>query len=129
MKIAVFATAFLALMQLGLAMNISAMRWKYRRSVGAPSDTDHPLSRMSTAFRNCSEWHPTLMALMLLLPMGGAPNWSVWLPVCVVTARSLHVIGLATFPLSRPNAARALGAGMSYLLLLAYALLLFAAYS
>lgn len=96
--------------------------------MGTPSDLDHPLSRVSTAFRNCSEWHPTLMALMLLLPMGGAPHWSIWLPACVVTARCLHVIGLATFPLSKPNAARALGAALTYLLLLLYAVLLFIAF-
>lgn len=118
MKIAILCTAFLALLQLGLALGISGMRWKFKRSVGAPDDIDHPLSRARTAFSNCAEWHPLLIALMLVLQMGGAPAWSVWLSPAAVMARYLLVIGLVTYSNRRPNLVRFLGAAGTYLCVL-----------
>lgn len=114
MKIAILCSAFLALLQVGLAFGISAMRWKHKRSVGTFEDPDHPLSRVRTAFSNCAEWHPTLIALMVILQMGGAPGWSVWLSPVAVAARYLLVVGLVTFSNKRPNAVRFLGALGTY---------------
>ena len=128
MKIAILCTAILALMQLALACGISANRRKYRLSVGAPDDPNHPLSRLRTAFSNCAEWHPTLMALMLVQQMGGAPNWSIWLSPAVVVARSLMVVGLATFPNSRPNKFRFMGALGTYVLTFVLALMIIVAF-
>jgi len=116
MKIAILCTAFLALLQLGLALSISAMRRKFRISVGAPDDPDHPLSRTRTAFSNCAEWHPILIVLMLVLQMSGAPSWSIWLSPLVVAVRYLMVVGLVTFPNTRPNGVRVVGAAGTYLL-------------
>ncbi len=127
MKIAVCAVALLALIQVFLAFAISRMRWKYRLSVGMPSEIDHPLRRVSTAFTNCCEWHPVLMAMMLVLPMGAVPHFSIWLPAVVVATRCLHVVGLTTFPLNRANAFRFLGALGTYGCVVFYAgLLLYA---
>lgn len=128
MKIAVCAVALLALVQVTLAFVLSRMRWKYRLSTGTPSEPDHPLRRVSTAFSNCSEWHPTLMAMMLVLPMGGAPHFSIWLPTVVVATRCLHVVGLTTFPLNRTNAFRILGAVGTYGCVVLYACLLLYAF-
>ncbi len=128
MKIAVLCTIFLALLQLGLALAISAMRWRYRISVGAPDDPNHSLSRTCTAFSNCAQWHPTLMLLMLVLQISGAPGWSVWLSPAVVIARYLLVTGLVTFPNTRPNAVRFVGAAGTYLLTLVLSVMVLAAY-
>ncbi len=116
MKIAILCTTFLALLQLGLAMTISGMRWKYKVSVGAPDDPKHPLCRVRTAFSNCTEWHPILIALMLVLQMGGGPGWSIWISPVVVLARYMLVVGLTTFPPHKPNALRFLGAALTYAL-------------
>lgn len=116
MKIAVLSVALLAGLQLFLGLNISRLRRKHRCSVGHPDDVDHPLTQACTAFRNCAEWHPMLMALILVLPMGAAPAWSVWLPAGVVLARCTLVTSLLTLPLSRPNNLRVLGASLNYLL-------------
>lgn len=115
MKIAILCSTFLVLLQVGLALAVSGMRWKYKLSVGAPEDPDHPLSRVRTAFTNCAEWHPTLIALLLLSQMGGAPSWSVWLSPLVVATRYCLVVGLVTFSVKRPNLARFLGALGTYL--------------
>jgi uncharacterized membrane protein YecN with MAPEG domain len=113
MKIAIICTAVLALMQAALGLGVSAMRRKHRISVGAPPDPDHPLSRIRTAFSNCAEWHPLLMLLTLMQAYGG-PAWSIWLPALVVAARCLMVVGLTTYPNSRPNLFRVLGAAGTY---------------
>ena len=128
MKIAILCTAFLALLQVGLAFGISGMRWKFKRSVGAPDDIDHPLSRVRTAFSNCAEWHPLLIALMLVLQMGGAPGWSVWLSPLAVVARYLLVIGLVTYSNKRPNLVRFLGAAGTYVCVIALAVLVLVTY-
>ena len=128
MKIAILCTAFLALLQVGLAFGISGMRWKFKRSVGAPDDIDHPLSRVRTAFSNCAEWHPLLIALMLVLQMGGAPGWSVWLSPLAVVARYLLVIGLVTYSNKRPNLARFLGAAGTYACVIVLAVLVLVTY-
>ncbi len=115
MKIAVLSVALLAGLQIFLGLNISRLRRKHKVSAGHPEDVDHPLTQACTAFRNCCEWHPMFMALMLVLPMGGAPAWSVWLPAGVVLARCLLVYALLFWPLSRPNTLRVLGATLNYL--------------
>lgn len=128
MKIAILCTAFLALLQVGLALSISRMRWKYKLSVGVPEDSDHPMCRVRTAFSNCAEWHPTLIALMVILQMGGGPSWSVWLSPLAVAARYCLVLGLVTFSNKRPNMARFLGALGTYLSVLLLAVLILVTY-
>jgi uncharacterized membrane protein YecN with MAPEG domain len=128
MKIAILCTAFLALLQLGLALGISGMRRRYRLSVGTPEDANHPLSRTRTAFSNCAEWHPTLIVLMLILQMSGAPGWSVWLSPLVVISRYLMVAGLVTYPNTRPNSLRVMGAGGTYVLTLVLCVLVLVTY-
>lgn len=128
MKIAVLCTAFLALLQICLGITISRLRRKHKISVGCPDDVDHPLYRVSTAYRNCAEWHPMFMALMLVLPMGGAPEWSIWLPAAVVAARYLLVMSLVTLPLSKGNIPRVIGAGLNYIVGLLLAILVLLAY-
>lgn len=118
MKIAILCTALLALLQLGLGLTISIMRFKYEVPIGTPSDPDHPLSRVSTAFSNCCQWHPLLIILMVILQIVGAPPWSLWLAPATVVVRSLMVTGLATFPNSRPNSFRLLGGIGTYLITL-----------
>lgn len=115
MKIAILCTAFLALLQLGLALTISLLRRRYRLSVGSPDDPDHPLSRARTAFTNCAEWHPILIAMMLVLQMSGGPGWTIWISPLVVAGRYLLVAGLMTYPNTRPNGLRVLGAALTYL--------------
>jgi len=128
MKIAILCTVFLALLQLCLALGISSMRRKFRISVGSPEDPNHPLCRLRVAFSNCAEWHPTLIALMLLLQMSGAPSWSVWLSPLVVMARYLLVAGLVTYPNTRPNGLRFVGAAGTYLLTLTLCVMVLLAY-
>lgn len=118
MKIAILCTAFLALLQLGLALAISVLRGKHKVMFGAPEDPKHSLYRVRTAFSNCAEWHPLLIALMLVLQMGGGPGWSIWISPVVVLARYLLVVGLTTFPLHKPNVLRFLGALLTYALTL-----------
>lgn len=128
MKIAILCVVFLALLQVFLGLTISGMRWKFRRSVGAPDDPNHPLSRVRLAFSNCAEWHPIFFALLLVLPMGGAPKWSIWLSPAVVAARYLMVAGLVTFTPKKPNIVRFLGAGGTYVLALLLSGLVIATY-
>ena len=128
MKIAILCTVFLALLHLGLGCGISAMRRKFRISVGAPDDPNHPLCRLRVAFSNSAEWNPMLIALMLILQMSGAPSWSVWLSPLVVMARYLLVAGLVTYPNTRPNALRFLGAAGTYLLTLTLCVMILIAY-
>lgn len=128
MKIAILCTAFLALLQLFLGLAVSTMRWKYKLAVGTPDDPNHPLSRTRTALSNCAEWHPILIALMLVLQMTGAPAWSIWLSPLVVMARYLLVAGLVTYSNTRPNALRAVGACLTYVLVLILAVLVMATF-
>lgn len=128
MKIAILCTAFLCLLQLGLALAISSMRWKYRLSVGQPDDVNHPLSRARTAFSNCADWHPLLCLLLLTLQMAGAPVWTVWLAPLAVMARYLMVAGLVTYPNTRPNGLRFVGALGTYSLTLLLCLLVIITY-
>lgn len=115
MKIAILSVALLALIQIGLGIAVSVCRRRYKISWGSPDDPAHPLTRIRTAFSNCAEWHPIFYALLLVLPMGGAPKWSVWMAPVVVAARCLITVGLATFTLDRPNMMRVAGAGLTYL--------------
>lgn len=123
MKIAVFCVAVLALLQALLGCVVSLFRRKYRVSAGSPDDKTHPLYRVRTAFSNCAEWHPTLIALMLISGMYASQKWSIWLYPAVVAGRCLHVLGLVAHPLDRPNTTRVLGAAMTYLLTIGLALL------
>lgn len=124
MKIAIFSVAVLALIQTVLGLTISALRWKYRISAGMPDDPAHPLFRVRTAFSNCAEWHPLLMALLLVLPMAGGPPWSIWLGPLAVAARCLQVTGLATFPVVKPNFFRFTGTALTFLVSLLMIVLL-----
>lgn len=56
------------------------------------------------------------MALILVLPMGGGPSWTIWLPAAVVGARYLLVYALLAHSLARGNTARVVGASLNYLL-------------
>ena len=114
MKLAFFTVAILALMQVLLAFAVSACRRKYRVSAGCPDDASHPMFRIRTAYSNCTEWHPVLMALLLIVPMAGSPKWAIWINAVVVTARCLAVVGLVTFPIKKPNIFRFLGAALTY---------------
>lgn len=69
--------------------------------------------RIRTAFSNCAEWHPVLMALLLVLPMGGSPKWAIWLNPLAVAGRYLLVCGLVTAPIVKPNALRFSGAAIT----------------
>lgn len=128
MKIAILCTAILALMQVALGLGISTLRWKYAISVGTPSDANHPLCKLRTAFSNCSEWHPLLIILMLVLQISGAPSWATWLAPAVVAARCFLIVGLTTYPPHRSNLFRILGASCTYLLTIAYAILILKTY-
>ncbi len=128
MKIAILCVVFLAILQILLGLVISGMRRKFRCSVGAPDDPNHPLFRARLAFSNCAEWHPIFFALLLVLPMGGAPKWSIWLSPAVVAARYLMVAGLVTFPPNKPNIVRVLGAVGTYLTALLLSGLVIATY-
>lgn len=116
MKIAVLCVAALAVLQTTLGLAISICRWKYRISVGSPDDPTHPIFRIRTAFGNCAEWHPMLMAMMLVNGMYAGPAWVLWLYPTVVAARCLLILGLTTAPVTRPNPARFLGALGTYIL-------------
>ncbi|HIB63840.1 MAG TPA: MAPEG family protein [Phycisphaerales bacterium] len=123
MKIAVFCVAVLALLQALLGCVVSFFRRKYRISAGCPDDPAHPLYRLRTAFSNCAEWHPILIALMLLSGMYASQKWSIWLYPAVVAGRCFHVLGLVAHPLHRPNATRVVGATLTYLLTIGLSLL------
>lgn len=128
MKIAILCTVFLGLLQLCLALGISAMRRKHRISVGGHDNPNHPLCRLRVAFSNCAEWHPLLIVLMLLLQISGAPSWSVWLSPLVVMSRYLMVAGLVTYPNTRPNGLRLAGAVGTYTLTLTLCIMVLLAY-
>ena len=83
---------------------------------------------MRVAFGNSAEWNPMLIALMLILQMSGAPSWSIWLSPLVVMSRYLLVAGLVTYPNTRPNALRFLGAAGTYLLTLTLCVMILIAY-
>ena len=116
MKIAVLCVAVLAILQIVLGLAISVCRWKFRISVGGPDDLKHPLFRLRTAFSNCAEWHPLLMALMLTNGMYAGGMWVLWLYPSAVAARCLLILGLTTASLGKPNAARFLGALGTYII-------------
>jgi uncharacterized membrane protein YecN with MAPEG domain len=128
MSIAIFCVAILALIQTVLGLAVSGCRWKYKRSTGIPDDPAHMMKRIVTAYSNCAEWHPVFYALLLVQPMKGGPNWAVWLPPIVVTARCLLVVGLLTFTLRKPNFFRFLGAGLTYLSALTLVALILASF-
>jgi len=128
MNIAILCVAILALLQTALGISISACRWKYKRSTGVPDDPAHVMKRIVTAYENCAEWHPVFFALLLILPMTGAPKWSIWLGPVVVTARCLLVAGLVTFTLKKSNIFRFAGAALTYLTLLMLCVLIIGAY-
>lgn len=65
---------------------------------------------------------------MLVLQMSGAPDWSLWLSPLVVMARYLLVAGLVTYPNTRPNGLRFVGACLNYVLVLLLAILVLVTY-
>lgn len=124
MKIAILCTAVLALLQAFLGLAVSACRWKYRVSSGCPEDPKHLMYRIRTAYTNCCEWHPVLIALMVLSAWNLANAWVLWLYQGVVAARCLLIAGLTTAPLHKPNMMRFLGAAATYLLVIILSVLL-----
>ena len=124
MKIAIVCVAILALLQAFLGLAVSGCRWKYRVSSGCPDDPAHPMFRLRTAFTNCAEWHPVLMALMLTNGMYAAQRWAVFLYPAAVVARWLLVSGLLIAPIKKPNIWRFSGAALTYLLVILFSVLL-----
>lgn len=128
MNIAILCVAILALLQTVLGLSISACRWKFKKSTGVPDDPAHVMKRICTAYGNCAEWHPVFFALLLVLPMTGAPKWAIWLGPVAVTARCLLVAGLVTFTLKTTNMFRFAGAALNYLVLLMLCILIIGAF-
>ena len=127
------ATALLALVFLGLCINVSRHRISTRTSLGDGSQnyavgderSAQPLFIASRSLANFAEYVPLSLILLLLIEMVGAPRWAVaTLVIMLLLGRLMHPIGMR---LAAPNPLRAGGIMLQWLVLLLgglYALLL-----
>ena len=112
MKIAFISIASLALLQVGLVLNILFLRGRHSVYLGAPEDSEHPLFRARLAHSNAVEYAPILCILMLCLELYGHQlGFMPWVYGLTVASRYLHALGLLNFNPNQPNAFRALGMG------------------
>ena len=127
------ATAILALLFLGLCINVSRYRISTRISLGDGSQNyalgdEASAPRLFVASRslaNFAEYVPLSLILLLIIEMVGAPRWTVIaLAATLVLSRLMHPFGMH---LPAPNPLRAGGILLQWLVLLLgaiYALLL-----
>ena len=119
MKIAFISIASLALLQLGLVINILYLRARHSVYLGAPDDSEHPLFRARLAHSNAVEYAPILCILMLCLELYGHQlAFMPWVYGFTVAARYFHALGLVNFDPNKPNAFRAIGMGGTLLVML-----------
>ncbi len=122
------ATAILALVFLGLCINVSRHRISTRISLGDGSrdgsknfavGEEKSAPRLFVASRslaNFAEYVPLSLVLLLIIEMVGAPRWAVaTLAGMLVVSRLLHPIGMQ---LPAPNPFRAGGILLQWLVLL-----------
>jgi uncharacterized membrane protein YecN with MAPEG domain len=115
MDISIACTAVLGLLLFGLGLYVSLLR----RSLGVIVGHDaSPVSKMHRAVRahaNTAEYVPFLAILFL---WHGSHQPSLWINATIVAAtlaRILLIVGLLWLsPLDKPNAARFLGALLTY---------------
>lgn len=121
-------TASLALVFLGLCINVSRYRISTGISLGDGSREGPPhyvmgdeksaprLFVASRSLANFAEYVPLSLALLLIIEMVGAPRWAVATLGCMLVAsRLMHPIGMQ---LRAPNPFRAGGILLQWLVLL-----------
>ena len=110
-----FCIGAMGLLLFLLAVNVSRQRRMNRISAGMPDDPSHPLYKAVVAHRNASEFIPIFSVLMLACELEGTPNWIVWVFGAAVVSRILHAYSILGFTtMIRPNHARVVGAGLTY---------------
>lgn len=120
--VAAVTGALLALLYLGLAVRIVALRWRTRTSLGGGTgelgDADRlktPEARLFVAVRshgNFAEYVPLALLLLAWVEAGSAtPTLPVALAVALAVGRCLHPLGLHQ---PAPNAFRAIGVTLTF---------------
>ena len=115
MNVGIICTALLGLLLFGLGLYVSILRGRTRRSIGCDTNPTDPLHRAVRAHGNTAEYAPFLGLLFLWFAMHPASSWVAGAIVIATLARFLLVAGLLWGPsLDKPNAARFLGALLTY---------------
>lgn len=108
------AAAALALLYLGLAMNVVRLRWARRVSLGDGGHKD--LNQAIRAHANFIEYVPFVLVLLGFAALRGAPGgWVEGAAWALVLARGLHAFGLTRS--AKANPGRFVGAALSFALL------------
>lgn len=115
MTVGILCTALLGLLLFGLGLYVSMLRRHTHRVIGHSSDPTDTLHRAVRAHGNTAEYAPFLGLLFLWYAMHPGSAWVSIVIVVATMARFLLVAGLLWGPsLDKPNAARFLGALLTY---------------
>lgn len=106
-----------ALVSLWLAFRVSQLRLRHKISMGDAGNAE--LLARSRAHANFTEYAPLFLILLGVLELGAGSGFWLWIAgAAFVLARLAHGLGMSR---PAPNALRAGGAGLTWLLLAALA--------
>lgn len=110
----------LALILTALAINVTVHRWRIRVPIGP--GTDPLMARVIRVHGNAVEYIPVALILMLLYEMNGGRAVALHVGGIALTAgRILHAWGLGR--MARPNLSRATGQTLTWISIMALAVL------
>ena len=115
MIVAVACSALLGVLVFGLGLGVSLTRARTGINAGCPSDPDHPLTRISRAHGNTTEYAPMLAVLMLIVGANDPPAWALWTMGLAVACRYAFAVGVLTCrTMTAPHPIRFVGAAGTY---------------
>ncbi|MDH6170762.1 putative membrane protein YecN with MAPEG domain [Variovorax boronicumulans] len=115
--LAVISVAILGLLLFGLGLAVTVVRGKTKVFTGTAPYPDHLLNRLIRAHGNTAEYVPFLAVLFLVVGAHQPGRLALGLIAVATAARVLLAVGLITCSsLSQPNALRAVGATLTYVI-------------
>lgn len=116
MTASIVCTALLGILLFGLGLYVSIQRQRLGRLIGHDASPVDPMHRAVRAHANTAEFAPFLAVLFLWYAAHQPPGWIVATIALATASRFLLVAGLLWgSSLDKPNAARFLGALLTYL--------------
>ncbi|MEM9316282.1 MAG: MAPEG family protein [Pseudomonadota bacterium] len=77
------------------ALSVRTLRQRRRFQVGIGDGGHAELQRAIRVHANCAEYVPLILLILVLLDLGGSPNWLVHLfGACLVLGRLSHAFGV-----------------------------------
>jgi len=110
-SIAALYAGLLALLLVGLSINVIRLRWRYRQGLGDGGHAE--LARAARVQGNFIEYAPLGLILIYFVEQAGMAPWAVHgLGLALLVGRAAHAWGLAHS--DGPSIGRALGMGLTF---------------